>query len=282
MKHYEILKIYQQKLKWYNYGERTIEIYSHYCNKFLLSIDKYHQHLNSDDFSNYLSNYKYTSISQQNQIINAVKFLYEKVLDRKYGKVCFERPRKEKYLPQIIDKDLIIKELNTMQNKKHKSIIMLAFSVGLRVSEVINLKIEDIDSKRMIINIRQAKGRKDRVVPLSGTVLNTLREYFKEYKPKQYLFNGQFDLKYSAGSCNQIVKQHLGEKYHFHLLRHSSFTSMLESGVDLRIIQKIAGHANSKTTEIYTHVSNQLLSRVALPIKFYLLVNRFIYQLNGK
>lgn len=266
MKHDEILKIYQQKLKWYNYGERTIEIYSHYCNKFLESVDKYYQHLNSEDFSAYLSNYKYSSISQQNQIINAVKFLYEKVLNRKYGKVCFERPRKEKHLPQIIDKDLILTELSRMKNKKHKAIIMLAFSVGLRVSEVINLKIEDVDSKRMIINIRQAKGRKDRVVPLSQNVLNTLREYFREHKPKQYLFNGQFDVKYSSTSCNQIVKQHLGENYHFHLLRHSSFTSMLESGVDLRIIQKIAGHQSSKTTEIYTHVSNQLLSKVALPI----------------
>jgi integrase len=213
-----------------------------------------------------LSNYPYTSISQQNQIINAVKFLYEKVLDRKYGKVCFERPRKEKHLPQVIDKELILTKLATMQNKKHKAIIMLAFSVGLRVSEVINLKIEDIDSNRMIINIRQAKGRKDRVVPLSENVLKMLREYFKEYKPKTYLFNGQFDSKYSTTSCNQIVKHNIGNGFHFHLLRHSCFTSLLEQGTDLRIIQKIAGHSSSKTTEIYTHVSNQLLSKVALPI----------------
>lgn len=143
---------------------------------------------------------------------------------------------------------------------------MLAYSVGLRVSEVINLKITDIDSSRMIITIRQAKGKKDRVVPLSPNVLNVLREYFKEFKPKVFLFNGQFDPQYSATSCNAIVKQYLGNRYHFHLLRHSCFTNLLEGGTDLRIIQKIAGHASSKTTEIYTHVSTQLLHKVALPV----------------
>jgi site-specific recombinase XerD len=158
-------------------------------------------------------------------------------------------------------------ELAQMQNLKHKAIIMLAYSVGLRVSEVVNLKIADIDSGRMLITIRQAKGKKDRIVPLSPNVLEVLRLYFKKEKPREYLFNGQDGrLQYSATSCNQIVKQHLGEKYHFHLLRHSSFTSMLEAGTDIRIIQKIAGHKNCKTTEIYTHVSNQLLSKVSLPI----------------
>lgn len=262
----EIYRIAEQKMKYFNYSPRTIEVYLHYIQRFIEATGKYPERITSNDFQKYLLNYNFTSVSQQNQIINAVKFMYEKVLNRKYDKIDFQRPRSEKKLPQVIDKALILNKLNAMQNKKHKAIIMLAFSVGLRVSEVVNLKIIDIDSKRMIINIRQAKGRKDRIVPLSETVLNTLREYFKEYKPKEYLFNGQFDLKYSTGSCNQIVKQNLGEKYHFHLLRHSSFTSMLESGVDLRIIQKIAGHANSKTTEIYTHISNQLLSKVALPI----------------
>ena len=262
----EIYRIAEQKMNYFNYSPRTIEVYLHYIQKFIEHAGKHHSRITAMDFQNYLNGFKFSSISQQNQVINAIKFLYEKVLDRKYDKIDFQRPRREKHLPQIIDKDLILNKLATMQNKKHKAIIMLAFSVGLRVSEVINLKIEDIDSKRMIINVRQAKGRKDRVVPLSQNVLNMLREYFKEYKPKQYLFNGQFELRYSATSCNQIVKQHLGDKFHFHLLRHSSFTSMLESGVDLRIIQKIAGHQNVKTTEQYTHVSNQLLSKVALPI----------------
>jgi site-specific recombinase XerD len=118
----------------------------------------------------------------------------------------------------------------------------------------------------MIIHIKNAKGRKDRVVPLSQKVLELLREYFKQYRPKEYLFNGQNSLKYSSSSCNQIVKKYLGEKYHIHQLRHSCATNLLENGTDLKIIQKILGHSNVKTTEIYTHVSNQLLSKVNLPI----------------
>lgn len=143
---------------------------------------------------------------------------------------------------------------------------MLAYSVGLRVSEVINLKLTDIDSQRMVILIKNGKGKKDRIVPLSENVLKTLREYFKKYRPKKYLFEGQNRDTYSATSCNKIVKNYLGQSYHFHTLRHSSFTSMLEAGTDLRLIQKIAGHASSKTTEIYTHVSNNLLQKANLPM----------------
>jgi site-specific recombinase XerD len=139
-------------------------------------------------------------------------------------------------------------------------------SSDLRVSEITNLKIEDIDSKRMIIHIKNAKGKKDRIVPLSQRVLDLLRDYWKEYKPKEYLFNGQSGGKYSINSCQKIYKKYIDEASSIHTLRHSSFTNLLESGTDLRIIQKIAGHSSSKTTEIYTHVSNQLLSKVKLPI----------------
>ncbi|MFA5151267.1 MAG: tyrosine-type recombinase/integrase [Clostridia bacterium] len=265
-KHTEILRIYQQKLKYFNYSKRTIEIYSHYCSKFLEIINKYHQHLVGSDFQSYLDNYKFTSIAQQNQIINAIKFLYEKVLNRKYEKVSFERPRKEKHLPQVIDNNFLINKISCIQNLKHKAILSLAYSIGLRVSEVINLKITDIDSKRMVIIIRQSKGRKDRILPLSQQILLLLREYYKQYKPREYLFNGQFELKYSATSCNQLIKNYLGKQYHFHLLRHSCATELLERGTDLRIIQKLLGHSSSKTTEIYTHVSTNLLNKIQLPI----------------
>jgi site-specific recombinase XerD len=160
----------------------------------------------------------------------------------------------------------VLDQIEKIQNKKHKAIIALAYSTGMRVSEVCNLLITDIDSKRMIITIRQSKGRKDRIVALSQKVLEILREYFKEYKPKEYLFNGQFENYYSPRSCNQIVKQYLGKEFHFHQLRHSNATALLEAGTDLRIIQKHLGHASSKTTEIYTHVSTNLLQSMALPI----------------
>jgi len=266
MKNKGIYKICEQKLYYLNYSKRTISIYLHYIEKFLDSIDVNIQRVNSNDFQSYLDNYNFTSISQQNQVINAIRFLYKFGLNKKYDKVSFTRPRKEKKLPKVIDNYFILEKLSKIKNLKHKTILSITYSVGLRVSEVINLKIEDIDSKRMIIHIKNAKGKKDRIVPLSENILISLREYYKEYKPKEYLFNGQTNLQYSTNSCNKIVKKYLGDQYHIHQLRHSCFTHLLESGVDLRIIQEIAGHASSKTTEIYTHVSKRLLNRVLLPI----------------
>lgn len=261
------LRIYVEKLKYFNYANRTIEIYKHYFKKFIETINKYPQHISSKDFENYLLNYEFSSISQQNQIINALRFGYEKVLNKKYNKIDFTRPNREKRLPQIIDNEYLINCISKIKNLKHKAIISLAYGTGMRVSEICNLKIEDIDSKRMIISIVQSKGRKDRIVPLSVNNLNLLRDYYKEYKPVEYLFNGQFTLKYSTSSCNAIVKKYLGgSKYHFHQLRHSYATSLLENGTDLRIIQKLLGHSSSKTTEIYTHVSTNLLSNINLPI----------------
>lgn len=265
-KHDEILKIYAKKLKYFNYSIRTIETYTHYTAKFLESVDKYSQHLVASDFQKYLDEFEFSSISQQNQIINAIKFLYTKVLGKKYDKVSFKRPRREKKLPQVIDQELIISKLAAIQNIKHRAILSLAFSVGLRVSEVVNLKIKDIDSARMIIHIKNAKGRKDRFVPLSNHILNLLREYYKQYKPTEYMFNGQDSVKYSVGSCQKIFKKYIDAEGHFHTLRHSCGTALLENGTDLRIIQNIFGHSSSKTTEIYTHISNTTLSRVRLAL----------------
>ena len=169
-------------------------------------------------------------------------------------------------MPRVIDGDLIKNRLSDIENLKHKTILTLTYSVGLRVSEVVNLKIADIDSSRMLIHIKNAKGRKDRVVPLSKYVLGLLKDYYKEYRPKIYLFNGQNSFKYSIGSCQKIYKKYIDQNSSIHTLRHSSFTNLLENGTDLRLIQKIAGHSSSKTTEIYTHVSNQMLNKVNLPI----------------
>lgn len=260
------LSICEQKLNYLNYSKNTSNIYLGYIEKFLMSQDKSPEHLNSKDFQNYLDNFHFTSVSQQNQVINAIKFLYENGLNRKYEKVSFKRPKSEKKLPRVIDKDFLLSKITLVKNLKHKSILSLAFSTGLRVSEVINLKLTDIDSNRMLIHVKNAKGRKDRLVPLSPTILKLLRNYFREFKPREYLFNGQNSIQYSSASCNLIVKKYVGKEYHFHLLRHSCFTSLLESGTDLRVIQKVAGHSSSKTTEIYTHVSNNILSKITLPI----------------
>lgn len=263
----KIIKICEEKFIYLNYSPRTKNNYLSHIRQFLKSIgDKQIIHLSSKDFQSYLDNYNFSSVSQQNQIINSIKFLYEQVLNKKYNKVSFKRPKSEKKLPQVIDGEFIKLQLSKIENLKHKTILALIYSVGLRVSEVTNLKIEDIDSKRMIIHIKNAKGKKDRIVPLSQNILELLREYYKEYKSKEYLFNGQSGGKYSIQSCQKIYKKYIDKDSSIHTLRHSSFTSLLESGTDLRIIQKIAGHSSSKTTEIYTHVSNQLLSKVNLPI----------------
>ena len=262
------VQMYSEDLKFKNYAENTIKNYAAQVELFLKyfnsSVTKPSE-ITEKRIKDWLMLAKTTNSMKHR--ISAVKLFYEITGKQPLKFKYIKYPRSERHLPQIIDQNLILNELAQMQNLKHKAIIMLAYSVGLRVSEVINLKIADIDSARMLITIRQAKGKKDRIVPLSPKVLEVLRLYFKEDKPRVYLFNGQDGrLQYSATSCNQIVKQHLGEKYHFHLLRHSCFTSLLESGTDLRIIQKIVGHKNVKTTEIYTHVSNALLSRVALPV----------------
>lgn len=253
-------------LRYKNYSERTIDVYLHYAKMFLSEFNMDIYHIPKRSAEKFLLNRSFTSISQQNQYINAVKILYRHVAKTELSSLNIERPRSEKKLPQVIDADYIRSCIDKITNLKHKSIIMLGFSVGLRVSEVVNLKIADIDSKRMVITIRQAKGRKDRIVPLSQNVLNTLRLYYMKFRPCEYIFNGQFDTRYSATSCNQVIKKYLGYKFHYHQLRHSCFTSLLEQGTDLRIIQKIAGHSSSKTTEIYTHVSNRILSKVVLPV----------------
>lgn len=258
----ELYNICKQKLNYLNYSKRTCEIYLHYIDIFLLNVNKPSSRLTSKDFQSYLDNYNFTSVSQQNQIINAIRFLYKYGLNKKYDKVSFERPKKEKKLPRVIDGEYIKQQLSKIKNLKHKTILTLTYSVGLRVSEIVNLKIEDIDSKRMIIHIKNAKGRKDRIVPLYESVLILLRIYYKKYSPIEYLFNGQFSNQYSVGSCQKIYKKYIDKNTSIHILRHSAFTKMVENGENLRVIQSIAGHKHSSTTDIYTHVSKNILNNI--------------------
>lgn len=264
----KVLEIFENKLRYKNYSKRTIDIYKSYLKNFINICNiKDYNNVTTAQIINFLESYKFSSTSQQNQYIGCLKLYAKYILNKKDIHLSkIERPKSEKKLPKVIDKDFILDKLSKIDNLKHKAILTLTFSVGLRVSEITNLKIEDIDSKRMIIHIKNAKGQKDRIVPLTTTVLELLRLYFKEYKPKEYLFNGQNNIQYSIKSCQNIFKKYIDENSHIHILRHSCFTNLLENGTDIRIIQKIAGHSNIKTTEIYTHVSNQILSKVNLPI----------------
>lgn len=261
------VQLYSEDLRFKNYSENTIKNYASQVELFL----KYFQDMATKPSEISESKIKEwlmlaNSINGRKHRLSAVKLFYKITGKQPLKFKHIEYPKSERKLPKIIDKSHILASIESIENIKHKAIIMLAYSTGMRVSEVCNLEIKDIDSKRMIITINQAKGRKDRIVPLSLKVLEVLRQYFIEYQPKQYLFNGQFDLHYSATSCNQIVKKYLGKDYHFHQLRHSNATALLESGTDLRIIQKLLGHSSSKTTEIYTHVSTALINRVQTPI----------------
>jgi len=158
-----------------------------------------------------------------------------------------------------------------MDNLKHKCIISLAYSAGLRLGEVINLKLLDIDSKRNYIIVRQGKGKKDRYSLLSARVLELLRIYFKAYQPKEFLFEGQFGGPYSATSIHNILKAAvekagIKKRVTVHTLRHSFATHLLERGTDIRYIQELLGHQSSRTTEIYTHMTQKGLGKIKSPL----------------
>lgn len=266
MKNSNFIKLFERDLKVKNYADSTIKNYLYQIEIFLnyFKGKDSPKHISTDEIKDYLLTAK--EVNSQRHMHSAIKLFYKYTIHQPQKFRFIEYARKEKKLPQVIDKDFLVNKINQIQNLKHKSIIMLAYSTGMRVSEICNLLISDIDSKRMIIIIRRGKGRKDRIVPLSGNVLKVLRQYFSEYNPKEYLFNGQFDVQYSHRSCNEIVKKYIGNDFHFHTLRHSNATALLEFGTDLRVIQKLLGHNSSRTTEIYTHVSTNLISKVKTPI----------------
>jgi len=259
-----LYKITQQKLQYLRYSENTIESYLHYVAEFECKIKKHHSRINASDIQDYVDQYTFSSWSQQNQIIRALKFVWFKVLGKKYLKIDFTRPRKEKRLPRIISHDYLMSRINNIQNLKHKAILWTAYSTGMRRSEIQKLAVKDIDSKRMLIMVKNGKGMKDRFVPLSNDLLSLLKQYYKMYRPEVYLFGGVNGL-YSSTSLNNLVKKYLGYDYSFHTLRHSAFTRMLDVGVDLRHIQLVAGHSNVNTTCIYTHTSTESLKRIATP-----------------
>lgn len=267
MKKIDYFLITKQKLKYFGYSNRTCEIYFHYISKFLEWVDVPFSKINSNHFSSYLLWYKFSSFSQQNQIINALKFLYEKVLNKKYDKVDFTRPPKESKLPNILSKNKALALINAPRNIKHKAILYTLYTTGVRINELLNLKIIDILSDRMLVRVDQGKGSKDRYTLLSPNTLVLLRQYFMEHRPEVYLFENPGGGKYSAESVRKIVDKFatmvgINQKVTPHKIRHSFATHLLEQGTDLRYIQELLGHKSSKTTEIYTHVSNCFLSEI--------------------
>jgi integrase/recombinase XerD len=203
--------------------------------------------------------------------INAVKFYYEQVLGRARMFVEIPRPKKRVILPNVLAISQVEKLFSKLENLKHKTMLFLAYSAGLRVSEVVNLKIGDIHSERMVINIKGAKGKKDRMVGLSQGILELLRKYYIVYKPSDWLFEGQYmGEPYSTRSLQSIFHRakdaaKIRQAVTFHSLRHSYATHLHEAGTDIKLIQELLGHNDLNTTLRYTHVSKRTIEAIKSP-----------------
>ena len=265
---------YLQKLELRRYANNTVRTYvgcfekfmNHFKTKELIQIDE-------NDIRVYLQELiqKKWSDSYINQMINSIKFYYEVVLGMPNRFYAIERPRKQEKLPEVLSKSEITKMIDTIGNIKHKCIIGLLYSAGLRRNELLNLKPIHINSERMVINVHQGKGKKDRLTILSKRILTDLRQYYRLYRPTKYLFQGLNQERYSGTSVAKIVNQAaqragISRKITPHMLRHSFATHLLESGTDLRYIQVLLGHRSSKTTEIYTHVATNNFSQIKNPL----------------
>lgn len=268
-------KVYTDKLTELRYSQNTVETYTGMFEEFINHYTEFDVNDITEemivDFLRYLVKERHVSTSYQNQAINAIKFYYEKVMRGQRKVYLIERPREEKYLPEVLSQEEVKALLKATDNLKHKALLMTIYSAGLRISEAIHLKLKDIDSQRMQIRVEQAKGKKDRYTLLSVKTLDILRKYVTEYKPKNWLFEGAYGEEYSRRTITEILRKSVekaGLKKHItvHTLRHSFATHLLESGTDLRYIQSLLGHENTKTTEIYTHITTKGFDQIKSPL----------------
>lgn len=265
---------YLLKLELKRYANSTVRTYVSFFEMFINHFkEKELNTIDESDIRAFLQSLIHKNVSNAylNQAINAIKFYYEVVLGMPNRFYDIERPRKESKLPKVISKEEILAIIENTNNIKHRCIVELLYGSGLRRSELLNLKIVDVDSKRMLVKVVGGKGKKDRLTLLSKSALEDLRIYFKDWKPQKYLFEGRKASQYSAESVLNVVKR-AAEKAGIrqtvtpHVLRHSFATHLLESGVDLRQIQVLLGHSSSKTTEIYTHVATNTFKEIKNPL----------------
>ena len=257
------------------YSPSTIKTYTEALRSFFFFYrEKPIQDLTNEDVIIYTNEYllkNNLSASYQNQIINSIKLYFSTFRETKIDIEKIHRPKRAKVLPNVLSKEEVKLILEAHSNIKHKMMLCLIYSCGLRCGELLALKPLDIDSKRNIVLLKNSKGKKDRIVPLSPKILQMLREYYILYKPKTFLFEGQIKGNpYDARSLQVILKQAIAKvkikkPVTLHWLRHSFATHLLESGTDLRYIQELLGHNSSKTTEIYTHVSTKSIQQIKSP-----------------
>jgi len=256
------------------YSENTIKVYSSMFQSFI----NYYSNKEIDEitetdirkYQDYLVKVKKVSTSTQNQAINSIKFYFEKVKGEDKLDIYIERPIREKKLPEIISENEVFKLLKVTTNLKHKAVITMLYSSGLRRSELINLRLKDVDYDKKIIFVRSGKGKKDRTTILANNAILVLKKYIDLYNPNYWLFEGVGRRQYSSTSIVSIlrkasIKSKLNKIVRPHMLRHSFATHLLEQGVDLRYIQNMLGHSSSKTTEIYTQVRSHSLAKIKSP-----------------
>jgi site-specific recombinase XerD len=274
-KHREAPPEYRRTLEKQRYSASTIKTYvsmfadfvNYYADKPLEEIGKEEVHM----YLHHLVTERRLSTSAQNQAINAIKFYYEKVLYRPRDTYFLERPIAEKPLPDVLSKEEVRQILRSVRNLKHRTILTMIYSSGLRIGEAINLKVADISFDRRMVRVHRGKGKKDRVTILSEAAIPLLEEYLESYRPEKYLFEGMYSEQYSYSSIRAVFRRALRtcgirKKLTVHSLRHSFATHLLEQGTDLRYIQTLLGHNSSRTTEVYTHVSNSAIGNIKSPL----------------
>lgn len=264
---------FRQELILAGYSPRTCKAYEGHVRRFLMELGK-QRAPDVEDIRVYVQNMlekKGLSHSFANQFICAMTFFAARILGTPLEN--FPRPQKEERLPQVFSQSEVTRLFEQVDNLKHRALLYMVYASGLRVGEVVRLQLQDIDSDRMMIRIRQSKGRKDRYVMLSTKSLDLLRLYCRAYRPKTWLFPGQAGTEvHITERTAQHVFEHakdkagIRKKVGIHVLRHSFATHLLEAGTDLRYIQELLGHSSSKTTEIYTHVSKRSISNIKSPL----------------
>lgn len=272
-----VIPLLEQRIKLLGYSDSTKKTYVNEVSIFLKTL----QHHPADTFSiqrikDYLQYCADTLGLTENTLhsrTNALKFYYEQVLKREKFFWDVPRPRKGTQLPKVLSKEEMIRLIKAIDNVKHKTMIMLGYACGLRVSEITGLETKDLDEDRRLILIRRGKGKKDRIVSLSPVMLVMLREYLLAYKPEKYLFEGQRrGASYSSRSLQLIIdaaktKAGIRKPGSVHMLRHSFATHLLDKGTDVVFIQKLLGHNDLKTTLRYLHVTNKDLVNILSPLE---------------
>lgn len=269
------LEKYRRWMESHRYPETTIRTYTGMVTTYLRFISpKEASECTSDDLIRLVDEYilpEGLSYSYQNQMVSAVKKFYGKIYRSVIDPGDFTRPRPQHRLPNVLSKEEVKRVLDAPVNEKHRVMLSLIYACGLRRSELIELVPGDLERDRKLLRIRQSKGFKDRVVPISEKVIQMIDLYITHFRPEKYLFEGQYrGDKYSASSLDKVFKEAikragLRREVTLHGLRHSYATHLLESGTDLRYIQELLGHKSSRTTEIYTHVTTKSIQKIRSP-----------------